>query len=357
MSKTINEIRNNYDRQIIKKKLELLIALLFIIVCGVYFITIGIKEVNTVQVITAIQAWAKDDWEIGGTPATNKIIIYMRFPRVAMAFFAGVGLSIAGAVMQSVMRNYLVSPFTLGISSASAFGASICIVFGSGLFFESDLGIIACAFTTAMLCIILVFGISKRVDLGPSSIVLVGIGLNYFFCAMTATIEFFAKEHKLAEIVQWSFGSFNKASWNEVFVVGVVITLCYLILTKSYLKLNVMSTGDDELVKSLGVNPNKIRRLTGFLAVLMTASIISFSGIIGFVGLIAPHIARILFGNDHRFMLPFAGVIGAFLLMAGDAIGRVILEPVIIPVGIIVSFIGVPLFIQLILSNRKKGLW
>lgn len=287
---------------------------------------------------------------------TDKVIVFLRLPRICLAVLSGVGLAVAGMMMQSVSRNLLVSPFTLGVSSAAAFGASMCIVFGSATIFFNDFFIIGSAFAAAMSSIAVVFLVSRKIGVTANSIILVGIALNYFFAALTASLQFFAQENKLAAVVQWTFGTFNRANWHAVLIVGLVVMCCSLYAAKLVLKWNAMASGDDELVKSLGLNPERLRSMTMFLAVLITAAVISFTGVIGFVGLIAPHIARFIVGNDHTYLFPMSGAVGAALLVAADTLGKFILYPVNVPVGIVVSFIGVPVFIQLILSSRKGSL-
>lgn len=347
-------LEKTYARASRKKYLLLLVTLLLTLFCAYCFSTIGMRNVSFTQPLQAIANWSNGSLNAGSDAAVNKIILLLRMPRILLALFAGVGLAIAGAVMQSVTRNYLVSPFTLGISSAAAFGASICIVFGSGAFFTSDIGIISCAFAASCGCGLVVYGISRQIGVKPSSIVLVGIALNYFFSALTATIEFFAKEHKLEAVVQWTFGSFNRATWDNVLLAGSVTVICFTVLMLYCLQLNAIASSDDETVKSLGVNPERLRTVIGLIAVFLTATIISFTGVIGFVGLIAPHMARFIIGSNHRFYLPFAALLGALLLLIADTAGKLILYPVNIPVGIVISFLGVPLFIHLILLKKHS---
>ncbi|MDR2350109.1 MAG: iron ABC transporter permease, partial [Deltaproteobacteria bacterium] len=171
-------------------------AILAIFVLGACFTTIGM-DADVFRTLTAVKLWIGGKVEESPDARANKIILLLRLPRIAMAILAGIGLSVAGAIMQSVTRNPLVSPFTLGISSAAAFGASICIVFGTGAFLESEAGVIACAFVSSLACVMTVYGISKKIGINPTVIVLVGISLNYFFSALTASVEFFAKQHKL----------------------------------------------------------------------------------------------------------------------------------------------------------------
>lgn len=338
-----------------KKKILLIVSVVFIMLVSAYvFTTLGMKNISTMQTLVAISKAFSGTLDNGADAASNKVIMLLRLPRIALAMLAGIGLAASGAVMQSLTRNYLVSPFTLGISSAAAFGASMSIVFGVGVFFQSEVGMISCAFIASCICGCIVYGISRYIGLNPSSIVLVGISLNYLFSAMTATIEFFAKEHKLEAVVQWTFGSFNRATWESVLITFIVIVLGLAILTIYSLKLNVMATNSDEMAKSLGINVNKARVVCGMTAILLTATIISFTGVIGFVGLIAPHIARLLIGDNHLYYLPFASVLGGILLLFSDMIGKFILYPVNIPVGIVISFLGVPLFIHLILMKRRN---
>lgn len=347
-------LKKDYEK--VKRKKQLLIFALAVltIVCAYIFTTIGIAKAGIDQTFIAVQRFFDGTINVGSDVAINKIILLLRMPRILLAILAGVGLAVSGAVMQSVTRNYLVSPFTLGISSAAAFGASACIVFGTGMFFQSELGMIVCAFAASCGCGMIVYSISRQVGITPGSIVLVGIALNYLFSAMTATIEFFAKEHKLEAVVQWTFGSFNRATWECVFLTFIIIAVCFSIIMFYCLPLNAMASNDDETVKSLGINAERMRTIIGLLAVFMTATVISFTGVIGFVGLIAPHMARFIIGSDHRFYLPFAAVMGALLLLLSDTIGKFILYPVNIPVGIVISFLGVPLFVHLILSKNKR---
>lgn len=338
-----------------KKKILLIVTVVFIMLVSAYvFTTLGMKNISNMQTLVAISKAFSGTLDNGADAASNKVIMLLRLPRIALAMLAGIGLAVSGAIMQSLTRNYLVSPFTLGISSAAAFGASMSIVFGVGVFFQSEVGMISCAFIASCICGCIVYGISRYIGLNPSSIVLVGISLNYLFSAMTATIEFFAKEHKLEAVVQWTFGSFNRATWESVLITFIVIVVGLAILIIYSLKLNVMATNSDEMAKSLGINVNKARVVCGMTAILLTATIISFTGVIGFIGLIAPHIARLLIGDNHLYYLPFASVLGGILLLFSDMIGKFILYPVNIPVGIVISFLGVPLFIHLILMKRRN---
>ncbi|MDR1038559.1 MAG: iron ABC transporter permease [Deltaproteobacteria bacterium] len=341
-------------RSINRGQLALIVAAAVVtLAMGFFFITIGMEQ-GSWQPIRAFKAYLDGTLERGPTSVADKIILLLRIPRIAMAIIAGFGLAISGAVMQSVTRNPLVSPFTLGLSSAAAFGASLCIVFGSGPFFESESGIITSAFICSLLCVIIVYTISKAIGISPTVIILVGISLNYFFSALTAGVEFFSKNHELESVVQWTFGTLNRSNWNSVVICGPMVLLGFIVIYSMGLKLDAIALNDDETVKSLGINPERIRAVSGLMAALLTSTIISFTGIIGFVGLIGPHMARIIIGNRHKFFIPMAGFLGAILLFGADTVGRLIIYPVYVPVGIIISVLGVPIFIHLILSAGRE---
>lgn len=348
------DVRLEYRKKRKKKVLLIVGGLMLMLVLAIAFTALGATDAGIADVLTALKNFVLSGGSIDGKE--GKVILLLRMPRIVLAIFAGFGLSVAGTAMQAVTRNPLVSPFTIGISNAAAFGASLSIVFGVGLFAGSQTGVVLNAFLWALGCMLLVYVISIKVGMSPSSIVLTGIALNYFFSACTSTIEFFASEHKLAAVVQWAFGTLNGSQWQEVFVVMTVVTVCCICLYLFSPALNIIASGDDEVAKSLGLHPERVRMEVCIFSVLATAAVISFTGVIGFVGLAGPHIARMLIGSDHRYLIPFSAIIGALLMLVSDTIGKLILAPVIIPVGIVISFLGVPIFINLILTQRKGQL-
>lgn len=348
-------LKKEYEKHIVNKMKKILNFLLFLFIISLICLVLGTDK-SIFGALNAVFCFVIGIPFPDETVIDDKIIVYLRLPRICLAILTGFGLAVSGVMMQSVTRNFLVSPFTLGVSSAAAFGASLCIVFGSATVMFNDIYIISSAFFASMVSIIIVFLVSKKIGITANSIVLVGIALNYFFGAMTAALQFFAQENKLAAVVQWTFGTFNKANWEAVIVIFFIVLLTCLYSPNLYLKWDAMATGDDEHIKSLGVNPEILRAKTMFLAILLTATIISFTGVIGFIGLIAPHMGRFIVGNNHKFLFPVTGLIGALLLLIADTIGRFILYPVNVPVGIVVSFLGVPLFINLIINSRKSEL-
>lgn len=346
----VDQLLSVYNAGARKKRLIILSGLVLMLLLGLWFTTVGENHVGILDVLRAIRHWIAGDLSV----TQEKVIVLLRLPRIVLAIFAGVGLSAAGVVMQSITRNPMASPFTGGISNAAAFGASISIVFGIGILPGTELGTVINAFLLSLLCAVLVYVVSLKVGMTPETIVLVGIALSYLFSAATSTIEFFANEHQLAAVVQWAFGSLNGARWSQVLVVGGFSLASLLVIYCFAPALNIMISGDDQVARSLGVKVTPVRCVTGLLSVLATAAVISFTGVIGFVGLAGPHMARMLIGSDHRYLLPFSAVCGALLMLVADTLGRVILAPVMIPVGIVISFLGVPIFLNLIVT-RKKG--
>jgi iron complex transport system permease protein len=258
--------------------------------------------------------------------------------------------------MQGITRNPLVSPYTVGISPAAAFGASLAILSGVGSLLSGPYLIVAAAFASAVLCATLVLAFSALRGVSASMLVLGGVGLTYLFSALTASVQFVATEQQLAAIVQWTFGSLNGATWNEVAIAGCILLIGAPLLQWQAWALNAFAAGGDEIAASLGFAVGRVRALVTIVAVMMTAAIVSFTGVIGFVGLVAPHIARLLIGGDHRWLLPFSAIVGALLVLLSDMAGRLLFAPVIIPVGIVVAYVGVPLFLHLLLSSRHKAM-
>jgi iron complex transport system permease protein len=347
------ELKKQYEKQGTKNIVFILSAFLLLIAAVLISLQLGIAEVSLGDTAKALfkLIFVRGDQNIS---VEQKIVLLLRLPRVVLAVLAGAALSVSGVVMQGVTRNPLVSPFTIGISSAAAFGASIAIVFNFVLFPGSVGGIVLNAFLFSLLCASLVYGISWKYRIAPETLILTGIALNYLFAALTSVVQFVAEEHQLAEAVQWAFGSLNGASWNQNFFLSIVLLVSLPVLFRYSLAFNALSTGGDELTQTLGINPTLVKAVTGIIAVVLTAATISFTGIIGFVGLVGPHIARLLIGGDHRYLIPFSLVIGSILVIVADTIGRTILSPVIIPVGIVISFIGVPLFVNLIIARKTR---
>lgn len=343
-------LANQYMREKRNKRIWIVGAALLLLFLMLIGASIGLP-CSYWQPVGAIRDYVMGTLPFSDNREISAIILTIRLPRVLLAVLSGFALAVSGTVMQSITRNALVSPFTVGISSAAALGASIGIVLG----ISNISWVVALAFFAAVCCMSLLYGISTRIGITPGSIILVGISLNYLFGAFTELIRFFAKGYQLESLVQWSFGTLNRADWQSVVASWIVIGVGISFLYQKAMELDAVAYNGDEVVRSLGISCGKLRMMTGCMAVLMTATVICFTGVIGFVGLVAPHMARILIGGEHRYTLPFSGFLGAILMLVADAIGHYIYPPNDIPVSIILSFIGVPLFIHLILHARKES--
>lgn len=327
----------------------LLSMLLASLSLGVHRIAIG----DTLRILSSCL------WPHEAIPAAlesqRTVLLELRLPRSLMALVSGAGLALSGAAMQGITRNPLVSPYTVGISPAAAFGASLAILAGAGNVMQGPYLIVAAAFFCAVGCAAMVLTFAALRGVSATMLVLCGVGLTYLFGALTASVQFIASEQQLAAIVQWSFGSLNGITWRELGITGAVLLVCAPVLLAHAWALNAFAAGGDDTAATLGFAVRRVRATVTVTAVMITAAIVSFTGVIGFVGLVAPHIARLLSGGDHRWLLPCSALTGAALVLAADMAGRLLFAPVIIPVGIVVAYIGVPLFLHLLLSNRKKG--
>lgn len=349
------QLQNAYERRHNHQIMIVVISFVLLIGLSIVAVAVGTADITLMQVCKALLHHITGETAISvETRKIEKIILLLRLPRVLLGMLAGIGLSISGTVMQSLTRNPLVSPFTIGLSSAAAFGACLSIVLGIGFMPHTAMGVVLNAFLASLVCAFFVYGIASKIGMSPEALILTGVALSYFFGALTATLQFIADENQLSAAIQWTFGSLNGATWTEVSVLLVVIGISLPILLRHSWILNAMSSSGDEFIKGIGIDPMKMRTHLGLLTVLITASIISFTGVIGFVGLVSPHIARLIIGSEHRFLIPISGLLGGILVLISDTIGRTILSPVTIPVGIVVSYIGVPLFINLILARRRE---
>jgi iron complex transport system permease protein len=317
---------------------------------------LGVESIGVDRTIRALfSPWLPARWYADIPPMQLAILRNLRLPRTLMAVISGAGLSVAGVAMQGITRNPLVSPYTLGISPAAAFGASLAILFGlASIPGAGHYWTVGAAFVSAIACASAVLGISVMRGMTSTMLILAGVALTYLFAALTATVQFVATEQQLAAIIQWTFGSLNGSTWEEVGIAGTVLALVLPLLQSQAWALNAFAAGGDDVATSLGFPVARTRLLVTCAAVLATAAIVSFTGVIAFVGLVAPHIARMLIGGDHRTLLPFAAIFGALLLLVADMVGRLAFAPVIIPVGIVVAYLGVPLFLHLLLSRRQE---
>lgn len=285
-------------------------------------------------------------------PGTRVIVWDIRLPYALMAVAVGMSLGLAGAEMQTILNNPLASPFTLGVSSAAAFGAALAIVLGIGIPGIPDQWFISAnAFIFALLAALMLDGITRWTRVASSGVVLFGIALVFTFNALVSLMQFIATEDTLQGLVFWTMGSLARASWVKL---GVMLLAFLILLPWSMMsawKLTALRLGEDRAV-SFGIDVRRLRLGTLLRISILSALAVAFVGPIGFIGLVAPHIARLMFGEDHRFYLPASALIGALVLSMASVASKNLVPGVIIPVGIVTSLVGVPFFLSIILRHR-----
>ncbi|WP_170956368.1 FecCD family ABC transporter permease [Kosakonia sacchari] len=285
--------------------------------------------------------------------AGTRVIVWdIRMPYALMAIIVGLTLGLAGAEMQTILNNPLASPFTLGVSSAAAFGAALAIVLGIGIpGVPGQWFISANAFLFALLAALLLDGITRWTQVATSGVVLFGIALVFTFNALVSMLQFIANVDTLQGLVFWTMGSIARASWEKLGILLLALAVIMPLSMLSSWKLTSLRLGEDRAI-SFGINVRRLRLATLLRISILSALSVAFVGPIGFIGLVAPHIARMLFGEDHRFYLPGSALIGALVLSLASIVSKNLIDGVIIPVGIVTSLVGVPFFITIIVRHR-----
>jgi iron complex transport system permease protein len=285
-----------------------------------------------------------------------RVVIWdIRMPIALMAITVGASLSLAGAQMQTILANPLASPFTLGISAAAGFGAALGLVSGVALFPGAVQFMIPInAFLMAMAAALFIHFASTMRGVTVETIVLLGIALVFTFNALLSLLEYLASEQALAAVVFWTMGSLTKATWPKVWITGAVLIFAIPLFARQAWALTALRLGEDKAA-SLGINVRRLRLQTMLTVSLLAAIPVSFVGTIGFIGLVGPHIARMLVGEDQRFFLPASVLCGALLLSATSVVSKVLIPGAILPIGVITALVGVPFFFVLIFTNRRRS--
>ncbi len=288
------------------------------------------------------------------TPTEHAIIWDIRLPMAMMAVVVGAALAVAGVQMQTILNNPLAEPFTLGIAAAASFGAATSIVVGVSVLSAGGLFVTAAnAWICAVGACLVIQGLSMLRDAGAETMILLGIALVFLFSALLSLMEFMASEQALQQVVFWTMGSLTKADWMRVGLITVMLVLVVPLCARASWRLTALRMGD-ERAASLGVAVRKLR-LTVLLGVsILAATAVAFVGTIGFVGLVGPHVARMLVGEDQRYLLPASALGGALLLSVTSIVSKIVMPGVVIPVGIITALIGVPFFIVIVFSRRRR---
>jgi iron complex transport system permease protein len=344
----VSEARTGYLRLAHRRALLLAgLALALVVSCAVD-VASGPAGLGLRDVVGTILSPA------GAEPAMRLIVWEIRLPVALMAVVVGALLATAGAQMQTVLGNPLASPFTLGISAAASFGAALAIVGGVSLVpFAGPMLVTANAFLCALVAAGIIYALSRVRGASAETVVLLGIGLVFTFNALLALLQFLASEQALQEVVFWTLGSLGKASWTKIGIAAGVLAAMAPWLARRAWMLTALRLGDSR-ARALGIDVDRLR-LTSLLSVSLLAAVaVAFVGTIGFVGLVGPHLARMLLGEDQRFFLAGSALAGALLLSITSIVSKSLMPGVVIPIGIVTALVGVPFFLALVLGRRRE---
>jgi len=337
-------VRAEYIKRVKVKLLFIFLLILLTFISAGIAITLGSYKVEFLDVYKIIFKCLFSKPE----NVQEAVIWELRLPRVLGAIVVGSSLSLAGAMVQGVLRNPLATPYTLGISSAAALGAAFAILYLSPFL------VIPLAFLFSLIPIFIILSISKIKGATPETMILSGIAMLYIFSAVTTLLMYFANPHDVKTVYFWMVGDLSRITWNNLPIMATILIICFILLLLKVWDVNVLMAVGDENAKSIGVDPERTRIGTMLISSFLTASIVSFTGTIGFVCLVAPHICRILIGGDYRFLLPASTIFGGLLLLGCDTIARTIIAPVVLPVGTITNCLGGPMFLYLLIRRRRE---
>lgn len=354
LNKPESQSRADYQHYIGRKLLFMAIMIALLGLIGAFIVTIGPLDISVFDVYKVLlSSLFPGYFATEGLP--SQVVWNIRLPRIIAGLMAGFGLGICGCVMQAVLKNPLASPFTLGISAGANFGVAVAAVVGVGVIGGPYL-LVGNAFLFAMLCALFIIALASFKGATSETLILAGIAINYLFGSLSDLFKYFATDEQLRVMVSWGMGDLSAFSWNNFLLLLGVFVICTPLLYLKANDLNIMAIGDEN-AKSLGIEANRVRMFSMLVASLLIATIVCFTGTIAFIGLVAPHMARMVIGSDHKYLFPASGLVGALVLISADAIGMNILRPTMIPTGIMTSLLGVPFFMYLILKRKRKEFW
>ncbi len=286
---------------------------------------------------------------------TDIIIWKVRMPYAIMAVLVGMALSLAGAEMQTILNNPLASPFTLGVSAAASLGAGLAIILGIGIPFLTDNWVVSAnAFIFAFGSVLLLQALAKWRGAGVDVLVLFGIALVFTFNALVALLHFVATPEALQQMVFWNMGSLSRSTWDKIQVLAIVVACIIPFSMLASWKMTALRLGEDK-AHSFGINVKRLRFFSMLRISLLSATAVAFVGTIGFIGLVGPHIAKMLIGEDHRYWFPASLLTGALVMSLASVASKIIVPGALVPVGVVTALVGVPVFLYLIIRKGKNS--
>ena len=343
MSKSVS---NGLD-QLYRKNKRKSIRFLFVL-SAVLLLTV-LLSLRAGSYETPIGELVKGIFGLSSDRKINLVVRNNRLPRILTSILAGGGLGLAGCILQAVLRNPLASASTLGVSQGATFGAAFAIVV-LGLGTTSGFGIELCAFLGSVAVAVVILGLSKFRQVSPEGIVLAGVAISSMFTGATTLIQYFADEVQLSTLVFWTFGDLGATSWEDLSGMAVMVSVRCVYCILHRWDYNALLSGEETAI-SLGIHVKRLTLVNMVLCCLCSSVIVSNVGLISFIGLVAPHIVRMVVGNNHVYLIPGSILGGASLLLLGDLFARTVISPVILPIGAITSFLGGPLFLYLLFKG------
>ena len=280
----------------------------------------------------------------------NLVVQNNRMPRICTAIIAGAGLGLAGCILQAILHNPLASASTLGVSQGATFGAAFAIV---AMNMTGAIGISIYSFLGSIAVAIVILGLSRFKQVSAEGIVLAGVAISSMLSGATTLIQYFANEIQLTSLVFWTFGDLGSTGWEDLRPMGIMVLILLVYCFAHRWDYNALLNGEETAV-SLGIHVQQLTLTNMVLCCLTCSIIVSNVGLINFIGLVAPHIVRMVVGNNHVYLIPGSVLAGAALLLLGDLIARVAIMPIILPIGAITSFLGGPLFLYLLFKGGRK---
>lgn len=350
--------KRTYARYTRRKVLFILGCLAVMIVAVGTSVTVGGRELSIAQVYEVIFRHLSGAVYTAGSAGwmDDHIVWDVRLPRALFAVVAGAGLALGGAAMQSVLRNPLADPYITGVSSGACLGVAVAAVLGFQVMNGgAGEGAVVNAFVFALVPMLMIILLAPAGRTSPATLILAGVAISYLFNALSTIVLTFTDSETLATIYAWQIGSLSDITWACLPVPVATTALGSAALLLCSRQLNILSLGDAQ-ASALGLNPERLRTLMLVLTALIVASVVAYAGIIGFIGLVSPHIVRMLIDSDNRFVVPAAALFGAAFLLLCDVLTRAISNVEAVPVGVVVSFIGAPIFLYLII-RQSKTMW
>lgn len=343
-------MRNNRAGKIIPM---LLVALIITIALSVVIGVANVTVIDSVKIIAKKIPGIGNYIDVSNIQKSHVAIIQnIRLPRVLLAFLVGYGLSIVGVAFQGLLKNPMADPYIVGTSSGAALGASIAIMLKLNKMFFG-IGIVSVfAFIGALSATMIVYNMARIKGKVPvTTLLLAGIATGQFFTAIMSFLMTISSKD-VSTIIFWTMGSFSSRGWNHVQVAALPVLIGTIIIYIFSKDLNIMLLGEDS-AKNMGVHTEMVKKIILIISVVITAFLVSVSGIIGFVGLIIPHMVRLVIGPDHRTLIPASGLVGGIFLILADTLARTIIAPTEVPVGIITALAGGPFFIYLLRKSKR----